>query len=75
MKNLIRSAPKTLPLVPFAYFEALTRMGVDVEVAKKEKENIIKKVPNVAEHFELMESTVLIMRERHERQKYSNPNK
>jgi spermidine synthase len=75
LKNLIRSAPKTLPLVPFAYFEALTRMGVDVEVAKKEKENIIKKVPNVAEHFELMERTVLMMREGHERQKNSIPNK
>jgi len=66
LQQLLQSTPKTPPIVPFAYFEAQLRLGMDVDDAIKGKENIIRKVPNIAEHLEMMEKTVLMMRQRHD---------
>ena len=68
LQQLLQSTPKTPPIVPFAYFEAQIRLGVDVYKAIKGKENIIRKVPNIAKHLEMMEKTVLMMRQRYSRE-------
>jgi tetratricopeptide (TPR) repeat protein len=68
LQQLLQSTPKTPPIVPFAYFEAQIRLGVDVDKAIKGKENIIRKVPNIAEHLEMMEKTILMMRQRYSRE-------
>jgi len=65
LHQLLQTTPKTLPLVPLAYFEAQIRLGVNVDNAIKGKENIVRKVPNIAEHLEMIEKTVLMMRQRY----------
>lgn len=67
LQQLLQSTPRTPPIVSFAYYEAQIRLGVDVDNAIKGKENIIRKVPNIAEHLEMMEKTVSMMRQRHDR--------
>jgi spermidine synthase/tetratricopeptide (TPR) repeat protein len=63
----LRRTPGTAPVVSFAYYEALIRLGVDVDQATRGKENIARQVPNVAEYLALTEKTALMMRERQSR--------
>lgn len=67
LREFLRRTPATAPVVSFAYYEALIRLGVDVDQATRGKENIARRVPNVAEYLELTERSVLMMRERQNR--------
>lgn len=66
--ELLKSKQRLSPLVPFTYYEALIRMGEEVDSAKKGQQNIIKNIPNITQYFNLMEKTVLTMRERYLRE-------
>jgi len=67
LQELLKSTPRTSPIVTFTYCEAMIRLGVDVDKAERVKENIAKNVPNIAEYFELKEKTALMMRKRQNR--------
>jgi len=68
LQNLLKSTPRTPPIVPFAYYEALIRQGVDVDIAIKGKQSIARKAPHIARYLELMEKTALMMKERQNRE-------
>jgi len=68
LQGLLRSTPRTPPIVTFAYCEAMIRLGVDVDKAIRLKDNTAREVPNIAEYLELLEKTALMMRERQNRE-------
>jgi tetratricopeptide (TPR) repeat protein len=64
LQQILTSTAQKSPVVNFAYLESLIKLGIDVDDAIKGKESIARQVPEISEYLEMMEKTVLMMRER-----------